>query len=348
MPYTKSKLSIVIAFRNEGVFLEETIKSIRSTSYHLLDIILVDDNSDDGIDYLDVAKRHGCKYYRSDIRIGSAGGKQVGAMLVDTPYFMFFDSHMKLFHRNWDVMVCSLLDKYPNSIICARTITMHDIDGKMVLRDEQTTYEGECYGCYVNGFPSYEFDAKWINTMKTEPNEDGLVVTPCIFGAVYGFSRKWWDFLHGFRGLAIYGMEEPFISMKCWLAGGDCYITTKWGVGHVYRKERPKHLEVSPRWVDCNRFLLSEFFLGIDSDDMKHLMNNLNIRIGDDRYNETLSRYNEYREAMVEEWVYFSKNCMVREISDFCRFNNMYIDDENDKFIIDGKKNGKVSQIERK
>ena len=51
LPKTKNKLSICISFLNEGVEVGNTVRSIRATAGNCVDIVIVNDASDDGYDY---------------------------------------------------------------------------------------------------------------------------------------------------------------------------------------------------------------------------------------------------------------------------------------------------------
>ena len=65
-------LTIIIPFLNEREEVENTLKSIRDHSVADIPIIVIDDGSDDGYDYLSVARKYGATYVRNDERMGVA------------------------------------------------------------------------------------------------------------------------------------------------------------------------------------------------------------------------------------------------------------------------------------
>lgn len=50
------KLSVIIPFLNEGAEIEQTIIEIKRTAGESVDIVLVNDASTDGYDYVSIAK----------------------------------------------------------------------------------------------------------------------------------------------------------------------------------------------------------------------------------------------------------------------------------------------------
>jgi hypothetical protein len=77
-------------------------------------------------------------------------------------------------------------------------------------------------------------EPKWINKQA-----DGEYEIPSILGANYIFNREWYNYIHGLSGLQMWGTSEPFLSLKSWMAGGKCKITTDIEIGHKFRKNAP-------------------------------------------------------------------------------------------------------------
>ncbi|MDR0938509.1 MAG: glycosyltransferase [Mediterranea sp.] len=63
-----NKLTIIISFLNEGEEVERTVSGIRSTVRDTVDIILINDASDDGYHYEEVALKIGMEGNGDDLR----------------------------------------------------------------------------------------------------------------------------------------------------------------------------------------------------------------------------------------------------------------------------------------
>jgi hypothetical protein len=73
-------------------------------------------------------------------------------------------------------------------------------------------------------------EAKWL----TEPLSDGAEL-PCLLGGAYLMRRDWFFQIGGTKLLAQWGSAEPHLSLKSWLAGGDCRLMKSVRVGHQFR-----------------------------------------------------------------------------------------------------------------
>ena len=101
---------------------------------------------------------------------------------------------------------------------------------------------------------------EWNGTNDIVQSTNDIFEIPCILGAGYACSRKYWLYLHGLRGLRLYGVDEQFISLKVWLTGGKCKLINSIELGHVYRTtDIPYQIEN----IDLiyNRMLVSRILL---------------------------------------------------------------------------------------
>jgi hypothetical protein len=80
-------------------------------------------------------------------------------------------------------------------------------------------------------------EAKW---RKKEDKKDYKI--PCVLGAVYAVKKKWYNHINGFKGHRYWGTLEPYISIKSYLAGGDCRINTDIETGHIFRERTTNFL----------------------------------------------------------------------------------------------------------
>ena len=310
-----SELTAVISFINEKTEVERTISSLRYTA-NSIKILLVDDCSDDKFDYENISKIYHCQYIRNNKRIGSVGGKHIGGMSVDTPYFCFFDAHMRVYKDNWDLIGVNYLKQYPKSIISSRTTYM-EIKHNMIY-NEAGYYNGGHNGtsacCKIIMDDGYAFEPKWTDIFIDNNEQNKLSPVSCVLGATYLISKDWWEYIHGFEGLHIYGLEESYISIKTWLLGGACYVVKDWGVGHLYRDINPA--PVSGNDIDANRIFLINLFL--DGNEKEKCLKELKKRIGINAYESSEKIYKENEKTMNFMKVYIEKN----KVQDFYQFFN--------------------------
>lgn len=220
-----AELTCVIAFINEGAELHATLSSIRQTAGDRVDIVLVDDGSDDGIDYRAMAALFGARYTRHSVRQGSAPSKHEGVGLVQTPYFLLLDGHMRFYSEDWPQRIVSHIEDDADAIYCCR------------CRGLEPTDTAHTFGAYVEFSKKEIFAAKWLTAM---PDAEGLdvVPTPCIIGASYAGSVETFSRLRGFEGLKGYGAEEEYLSIKAWMSGGGVRQIRDVVVGHRFNVSR--------------------------------------------------------------------------------------------------------------
>lgn len=258
----KNKLTVIIAFRNEGDEVERTVQSVRNTTdKRRVPIILMDDGSDDGIDYEAVAKKYGCEYHRYPKSVGPAIARSMGVRWCKTDQFVFIDGHMRFFDQQWNDRICKLLDENPRAILCSATTNI--VPGK------EKENRGNSAACLkINDEPGSEYNALWSADMKDFKGE--LMEVPCILGAFYAFNKSFWKEIKGLSGLAGYGFEEPFLSLKAWYLGGRCLIVRDFYVGHLYR-DTPK-VPINTEKYYANQMMLIDVFT-VDPEDRSSRLN---------------------------------------------------------------------------
>lgn len=259
---TATKLTCCIVFRNEGDEVENTVKSILDTASNVK-IMLVDDCSDDNVDYKAISVQYGTLYHKMEERSGSVGAKDWGVRNAPTDYVVLLDGHMRFYEKEWDVRVAKLLEKYPKSILTSRTIYLNkDENGNVFTTDEGKMHS---YGAYVKFGEGLDFDAKWSEEIINYTKADDISDVSCVLGACYCMTKEWWQYINGLKGLYLYGLEEAFISIKTWLMGGGCKILHNFGVGHLYRKVNPHAIPNTD--IHANRLAIA-YILGNETTDL--------------------------------------------------------------------------------
>lgn len=317
----KNPLTCIITFKNEKDEIEKTVKSIRDTTKNV-NILLVNDGSNDSTDYSEVAKKYKCSYIYNEESLGVAGARDLGVKECITPYFVLLDGHMRFYDQDWDIKLINELKNHPKSIISSNTIVMwKNNDGTI---DNEDGFRGRnkfgSFGAIINSDePGWELTSKWN---YKQISKDDLIEVPSIMGAVYASSKEHWCYIQGLKMLRSYGNDESMMSIKTWLMGGKCYLMQYWGVGHLYRNDKPY---ATPRVDELfNQLLLIELFYD-DKNKKNQILKGYEKRTGQDFYTQAQnliqSKYDE-----INDYKQYIKDRQVMSIEDFLnKINAKYL-----------------------
>lgn len=247
------KLTLIIPFLNEGEEVEQTMKSIREHSApEEIAILLINDASTDGFDYLQIARKYQAEYIQNPERKGVASSRELGVARCRTPYFMLLDAHMRFYDDRWVGRITEELENDPQALLCCQTQALkwtHE-----VMKNRPVSY-GACVNLYTG---RSLWESLWDFDTKERPGGNTVRI-PCVLGASYCCSKAYWQYLKGVEGLQQYGNDEAYISIKVYLSGGTCKLLTDVVVGHLYRSQAPYRVEDHTRIY--NRLFLTELFL---------------------------------------------------------------------------------------
>lgn len=95
------RLTIIIPFLLEKEEVEQTLDNMFRFLLDEVDIILINDASNDDSDYRKVAEQYGALYIENEERIGVAASRDKGIELCATPYFLLLDAHMRFYDNRW-------------------------------------------------------------------------------------------------------------------------------------------------------------------------------------------------------------------------------------------------------
>lgn len=229
-----NKLTIIIPFLNEGEEVANTLNSIRQTVQNKVDILIIDDASTDNIDYQNVAEKYNATYIKNKKRLGVAASRDLGVTLIKTPYFLLLDAHMRFYQNDWAKLIVGELDKNDRVVLCCTT----KILSKKGTGEIDESNNTSTYGATINlEGNKWMLNAEW-SFLEKEPESSAENIA-CILGAGYAASKRYWQYLHGLEGLIHYGSDEPYISLKVWLEGGQCRLLKNIRIGHIYRVQPP-------------------------------------------------------------------------------------------------------------
>lgn len=246
-------LSIVIPTFNEAENLERTLKSIRETERYPVDIIVVDDHSDDGYPYRQLVSEYNITLIENKERIGPAMCREKGIREITTPYFLTIDGHMQFHQDEWYSKIVECLEEDERRMCCCQTEVL---DSNWNVEEKGLTLGAEI-GFYAEADKVLE--PVWVHS-DSEPSFP-IIKIPCVLGATYFTSKCYWQYLRGLEGLKLYGCEEPYISIKAWQEGGGCYLLNKVTIGHVYKEVLPYSVPLAIFLY--NKLLIAELLLPI-------------------------------------------------------------------------------------
>ena len=225
-------LSVIIPVLNDESELIETILSIRGTSPESVEIVVVDDGSDVPVKLAD----KNATLIRFSKRVGAGISRSVGVLNCHSDSIFLCDSHMR-FVRGWHEAVMERLREAPTTIWCGSCLALSE--GSM----NPDKHSGAYYGadlCFHNPNSGHIFEGIWRPEVA---NQDDYEI-PCLMGACYFMRKEWFLHIGGLCGNKFWGSEEPFLSLKSWLAGGEVRLAKTVRVGHKFRDTAPYSTDI--------------------------------------------------------------------------------------------------------
>lgn len=223
----KSSLSIIINVLNDNEELNLTIKSIRETSPSSVEIIVIDDYSDIPV----VLEDKNVKLTRLNERKGVGITRWIGAQMATSDYLLFIDSHMRFDPKWYDNAIQHLMNNPWNVVWCAVCLGLEE--GNMDIQNHKGAYNGARLSLYEES-TNQVFEGKWIE----EKTGDDYEIS-CLMGACYFFHKSWFMYIKGTASLKMWGSDEPLLSLKTLLAGGEIRLMKSVKIGHKFRPSSP-------------------------------------------------------------------------------------------------------------
>lgn len=118
------KVSIIIAVKNEGAWLRNTIKSIvNSAGYSNYDICIVNDGSSDNC----CVSLNDCTVIDNQLKPGLAFARQYGFNNTQSDLFFITDGHCN-FSQDWLKEIVDLHKQHPKAFICCATAGLQSME----------------------------------------------------------------------------------------------------------------------------------------------------------------------------------------------------------------------------
>ncbi len=216
------KISIVIATHNECWDLEATVALAMASDPPPLEIIVIDDLSDDLVKPR-LASFPDVRVYRTETQLGSWPARTFGANSVrpDTNVIILLDSHMRM-PLNWLEHVKEACTLYPESSFCT------------VCRGFGTTTKFLGAGARFDCSDLF-LTRKWLPRGNVETIDE----CPCLLGACYIIPRKIWRDLGGvnpnFHG---WGVGEEDFSLRSRMSGYEIRRINSLVTPHCFGRKR--------------------------------------------------------------------------------------------------------------
>jgi glycosyltransferase involved in cell wall biosynthesis len=267
------RLSIIIAYHNEGKeFILKTIDTITSTIDVRYEIIVVDDFSDVPL------KLDGIKVIRHKENKGVGACFDTGVKAAKGRFIFLMGCDVRFVDNNWASKMVSEIINNPKALICTSVVGNYINQPEITFEVSKNIrlYRGASILLFMDNkdMPDRPQDfrnilqAQWlalenrmmrnlfkpdgsrmgrqddfVKFMKSrynvEVSEEQSYEVPCILGAAYGVSKKWYKYLDGFWGHIKWGTLEPYISLKCLLFGGKCLVAPHIETTHIFNPDGP-------------------------------------------------------------------------------------------------------------
>lgn len=241
------ELTIIITTVNEQQETNATVKSIRETAGSEPEIIVVDDHSDIPQTLEDTS----VKLIRNIERKGVGGARHTAAQYAEGKNLLITDCHMR-FDKNWYEPALEAMRNKPQTLHCGTCLGLSE--GNMDLEKHRGAYNGATL-CMYNESTNEVLEGKWVAEKEGDNYDLG-----CLMGAVYFIPKDFYFKLRGLQDLRGWGSDEPFLSLKAWLAGGEVKLLKKVRVGHKFRSAAP-YCTWSP-WMPYNKLMTIYTVLG--------------------------------------------------------------------------------------
>lgn len=200
--------------------------------------MLINDCSVDKYDYEKAAHLYNADYYKNTERKGVAVSRDWGISIINTPYFLLLDGHMRFFQNNWVEEILRAVKSDERAVYCCSCkdlVKLHDSRGG--------------YGAFMYFFQSEKTNILTLEWIQDVSDKTAITDIPCILGASYVASKEYWLYLKGLQGLRFYSCDEQYISIKTWMEGGRCRLIKNIEIGHLFRTTAPYEIKQSDFFI---------------------------------------------------------------------------------------------------
>ena len=266
------QITLIFTALNENNEVINTLKSLYETANHeLFDVIVINDGTfktQVSKGWYDIPKKYPCKIVHHNTRQGIHVSRSEGASLAQTKYIAFFNARMR-FEAGWLDKVLAELNQDNGKTIFCTTSKVLDEKGKHATKINN----GYLYGAELV-FHKDQPENKTSKHFILYPSwlyekKEGTYEIPCVLGAMYFMTKKWFNYIGGLEGLTSYGSDEEFLSLKTWVFGGKVKIISDVVISNIYRK-------IKSYTDNIENYLFNRLFMALvllDETDFKKVLN---------------------------------------------------------------------------
>lgn len=210
-------VSVVIVAHNEGDQLSATVEAVLATGPDDMEVIVVDDQSDDGSADA-VTRGERVMMFRTASRAGVTGSRNLGAAHADGDIVVFGDGHVRP-QPGWAEPLIEELRDPAVGAVAPVISPLSDVGNRG----------------YGFTWRSPSLATSWISRAPTSPRP-----VPMLCGCFFAIRRSVFDRVGGFDpGLTLWGMEDADLSLCVWRLGLECRVVPGSHVRHLFRKYFP-------------------------------------------------------------------------------------------------------------
>lgn len=235
-------ISVVVVCYNEKTYLERTVRSLCNSLPATAEVIVVDDQSDDGCcDFLE--RSNGAygnvRLMRSPNRLGVSGARNLGAGLARGDFLIFSDAHVEV-PAGWVRPIVEALSEPRVGAVVPAISVLDD--------------PGSARG-YGMRFSNDALDLEWLGKAADVPYP-----IPLTCGCFVAMRRAVFEEMQGFdRGMVLYGSEDIELSLQLWLRGYECRVLPQVTVAHRFTEKFLYRVDWEPLY---NRLRMGLVHLG--------------------------------------------------------------------------------------
>jgi glycosyltransferase involved in cell wall biosynthesis len=231
-----SRITLVIATHNEEpATLIKTLQSALNCAGQPVEAIVVDDASNTPATAV-IPKELLVKIITNRFRCGVGASRSIGVCHATGDYILITDSHMR-FPQGWYEAAAQRIFGHTQTVYCATCLDMEN--NRAVYRGAKLLVCGND----LQAPGKYQvFEGVWLS--GDTPDDAEL---SCIMGASYFIHRDWFQKLQPLRCLRSWGQDEVMMSIKSWLAGGDCRYLKPVEIAHRFwpSKQLPYRIPIA-------------------------------------------------------------------------------------------------------
>jgi len=241
--YLKPVASVIIPCKNEGQNLKMTLDSILAASQDVsmgkLEIVVVDDGSDDGCgDFLKESGNCGGLRYISTPGLGAAQARNLGASTARGKYLIFCDAHITV-PAGWPN---NLLEAFKNDSVDAVAPAIGSLENPAAIGYGQTWDE--------------QLQVVWL----PPPRQMETSIAPLLPGGCVAVRAGVFRQVGGFdQGFIVWGHEDVELSLKMWLFGYRLCVDPAVKILHLFRNKHPYPVRMDHFHYNMLRLAYSHF-----------------------------------------------------------------------------------------